>query len=127
MAESKIYLIIEKARKTLYALLAKYKIMSFKKWLRAKPYWLKGGITLGIISIVINGSLFLFCSINGIAGDWCFVTFLTTIPIIILTRLPFFMWLGLVHQSIFLLATVIAHFVIGALIGFLIDGIKSKK
>jgi len=101
--------------------------MNSKDWFKSKPYWFRVGIIVGIISLIFNGPISLFCSNSRVAGDWCFILFFTTLPLISLARLFSSSGLGLYIDKMFLPLTIITHFVIGAAFGLIIGKIKYRK
>lgn len=40
-----------------------------KNWSKSKKYCIRGALILGIVSLIVNGTIYTLCSIRGIAGD----------------------------------------------------------
>ena len=88
--------------------------MSFKEWLRTKPYWLKGGIfgfIIGILSVIflssMNGNLPLI------------ILLILSFPLAWLYNYPSYAWVVILPPLNLL--------IIGFIIGYIYQKIKSKK
>ena len=104
--------------------------MNFKKW----PYWLRGAVIMGGITL-ISYLLYYSCAItdtNGAPESWKCLPFIVFSPMLPFGMLfdtnPFLNSLPK-DQILFLwpIVSIVGWFIIGALIGLIVDYVKYKK
>ncbi|MFA5887304.1 MAG: hypothetical protein WC852_01160 [Candidatus Nanoarchaeia archaeon] len=104
--------------------------MSFKEWWKSKPYWLKGAL-FGLILCVIFGIL-LFV-VNIILSSEDTTAFLTPlivpfIPTLFLLEIMGVINVGIISDMVLMfIISLVEYSAIGALIGWIVGKIKSKK
>ena len=114
--------------------MAKKKVKEVKKksgW-KEWPYWLKGGVIITIIGLILFfvGILFIYLDLffNPCHGDVCASGFLTSIGILFFSVFAWPMMLAQ-NQDILiwtLIISILQLFIIGAIIGFIYGKIKSR-
>ena len=96
--------------------------MAWKDW----SYWLKGGVILGIIAIVVEvidlvaGKI--FCS-DPFAGNGASLCLFPTRVI----ELPIVMMIGIQNNLIILITSIVIWFLIGTIIGWIYGKIKGRS
>ena len=111
--------------------------MSFKEWFKSKPYWLKGGIILSFVMLIINISSFIIYSTLCVGSDFIETNLFCNLFLVFFIFTAFFAFtfylfisstINTITAIIFgFLVSLIFYFTIGAVTGYIYGKIKSKK